>query len=231
MGLQRDKHVNSENSHVSGQDGDDTAIRDPSEAAERGPEEPTDMSARIWVTVLKRTAKELNADALTDRAAALTYYGILAVFPALLVGVAMLGVAGPSATHTVLDNVQKLAPGSLRDLLHTAVTQAGSSRGAGGALALVGLAGALWSASGYIAAFIRASNVVYDIPRGAPGVEDDAAAPGPDVADDGAAPGQRRDRGVRRPAGRAGRRPIGWAAPLWSGRSRNGRSWSCWWPS
>lgn len=128
----------------------------------------TDMPTRIWVTVLKRTAKELKADALTDRAAALTYYGILAVFPALLVGVAMLGVAGPSTTHTVLDNVQKLAPGSLRDLLHTAVTQAGSSRGTGGALALVGLAGALWSASGYIAAFIRASNVVYDIPEGRP---------------------------------------------------------------
>jgi membrane protein len=80
----------------------------------------------------------------------------------------MLGVLGPSATHTVLDNVQKLAPGPLRDLLHTAVTQAGSSRGTGGALAIVGLAGALWSASSYIAAFIRASNVVYDIPEGRP---------------------------------------------------------------
>jgi membrane protein len=168
MGLKRDGHVSREDNGVSRQDGEDTAIRNPSEAVERGPDEPTDMPTRIWVKVLKRTAKEFKADALSDRAAALTYYGILAVFPALLVGVAMLGVIGPSATHTVLDNVQKLAPGSLRDLLHTAVTQAGSSRGAGGVLALAGLAGALWSASSYIAAFIRASNVVYDIPEGRP---------------------------------------------------------------
>ena len=144
------------------------AVRSPSEAEERGPAEPTEMPARTWVTALKRTAKEFKADELSDRAAALTYRGVLSLFPALLVGVSILGVLGPSATHTVLDNIQKLAPGSLRDVLHTAVTQAGSSRGAGGALAVVGLAGALWSASSYIAAFIRASNVVYDIREGRP---------------------------------------------------------------
>ena len=172
MGLNRGKHLSRREADSettrdpSAAEGE--AVRDPSEAEERGPDEPTDIPARSWVTVLKRAAKEFKADALTDRAAALTYYGILAVFPALLVGVAMLGVLGPSATHTVLDNVQKLAPGSLRDLLHTAVTQAGSNRGTGGALAIVGLVGALWSASSYIAAFIRASNAVYDIPEGRP---------------------------------------------------------------
>ena len=150
------------------QNSEDEAVRAQADADERGPDEPTDMPARTWMTVLKRTAKEFKADSLSDRAAALTYFGVLAVFPGLLVGVAILGILGPSATHTVLDNVQKLAPGPLRDTLHTAVTQAGSSRGAGGALAAVGLAGALWSASSYIAAFIRASNVVYDIPEGRP---------------------------------------------------------------
>lgn len=154
--------------HVSRPDGDDPAVGEPLEAEARGPEQPTQMPARTWLTVLKRTTKEFKTDELSDRAAALTYFGVLAVFPALLVGVAILGLLGPSATHTVLDNVQKLAPGSLRDMLHTAVTQAGSSRGAGGALAVVGLAGALWSASGYIAAFIRASNMVYDIREGRP---------------------------------------------------------------
>jgi len=79
-----------------------------------------------------------------------------------------LGLIGPSATNTLLDNLQQLAPGASRDLLHDSVTQLQASRGTGGVLAVVGLAGALWSASGYIAAFIRASNVVYDIREGRP---------------------------------------------------------------
>ncbi|GAA1987019.1 YihY/virulence factor BrkB family protein [Catenulispora subtropica] len=141
---------------------------DPSVAAERGPDTPTELPARSWSAVFKRTVKEFRDDELPDRAAALTYYGVLAVFPALLVVVSILGLLGASATNTLLDNVQKLAPGSLRDLLHTAVTQVRASRGIGGTLAVVGLAGALWSASGYIAAFIRAANAVYDIREGRP---------------------------------------------------------------
>lgn len=169
MGLNRDGDADGQaGGQADDDEGEGEAIRSLSEAQERGPDEPTDMPARTWVTVLKRTAKEFKADALADQAAALTYYGILAVFPALLVGVAMLGVLGPSATRRVLDNVQRLAPGSLRDLLHTAVTQAGSGRGTGGVLAVVGLVGALWSASSYVAAFIRASNAVYDMPEGRP---------------------------------------------------------------
>lgn len=161
MGRTREDHDDS-------QDRAGQAAPRPAEAAERGPGSPTDISARNWGAVLKRTAKEFQDDQLSDRAAALTYFGVLAVFPALLVGVAVLGLLGQSATDTVLDNVQKLAPGSLRDLLHTAVTQVRADRGASGALAVVGLLFALWSASGYIAAFIRASNVVYDIREGRP---------------------------------------------------------------
>ncbi|ACU75484.1 ribonuclease BN [Catenulispora acidiphila DSM 44928] len=138
------------------------------EAVERGPDSPTELPARSWLAVLRRTAGEFRDDELSDRAAALTYYGVLAVFPALLVVVSVLGLIGPSATNSLLDNIQKLAPGSVRDLLRTAVTQVRSSRGAGGTLAVVGLAGALWSASGYVAAFIRASNVVYDMREGRP---------------------------------------------------------------
>lgn len=136
--------------------------------AGKPPDSPTQVSKSSWLRVLKRTAKEFKRDELTDRAAALTYYGILALFPALLVLVALLGIAGDSATRTVLDNIQKLAPGSARDVITNAVTQLQSSGGTSSVLAVVGLLGALWSASGYIAAFIRASNVVYDVPEGRP---------------------------------------------------------------
>ncbi|MER7696022.1 YihY/virulence factor BrkB family protein [Streptomyces sp. NPDC096095] len=132
------------------------------------PDSPADISRRSWAHVLKRTVKEFKRDELPDRAAGLTYYGILALFPALLVLVALLGIAGDSATRTVLDNIQKLAPGSARDVLTNAVTQLQSSGGTSSVLAVVGLLGALWSASGYIAAFIRSSNAVYDMPEGRP---------------------------------------------------------------
>ncbi|WP_327267535.1 YihY/virulence factor BrkB family protein [Streptomyces sp. NBC_01218] len=132
------------------------------------PDSPTKVSKGSWGHILKRTVKEFKRDELTDRAAGLTYYGILALFPALLVLVAMLGIAGESATRTVLDNIQKLAPGAARDVITNAVTQLQSSGGTSTVLAIVGLLGALWAASGYIAAFIRASNVVYDVPEGRP---------------------------------------------------------------
>ncbi|MFE5855342.1 YihY/virulence factor BrkB family protein [Streptomyces sp. NPDC056500] len=134
----------------------------------KSPDSPAQVSKSSWVQVLKRTVREFKRDELTDRAAGLTYYGILALFPALLVLVALLGIAGDSATQAVLDNVQKLAPGSARDVITNAVTQLQSSGGTSSGLAVVGLLGALWSASGYIAAFIRASNVVYDVREGRP---------------------------------------------------------------
>ncbi|MEV8100478.1 YihY/virulence factor BrkB family protein [Kitasatospora sp. NPDC085879] len=133
-----------------------------------GPDSPLQVPAHGWWQVLKRTGREFLADELPDRAAALTYYGILAIFPALLVLVSLLALAGTSATDTVLDNLQSLAPGSARDILHSAITQLQSGRATGGLLAVLGLAGALWSASGYIGAFIRAANAVYDIREGRP---------------------------------------------------------------
>ncbi|MFE7779073.1 YihY/virulence factor BrkB family protein [Streptomyces sp. NPDC057445] len=132
------------------------------------PDEPTDMRKRSWGAVLKRTLKEFKDDELADRAAALTYYGILALFPALLVLVSLLGIAGKSATQGVLDNLTKLTPGAARDIITNAVTQLQSSGGTSSILAIVGLVMALWSASGYVAAFIRTSNAVYDIPEGRP---------------------------------------------------------------
>ncbi|MFD3608047.1 YihY/virulence factor BrkB family protein [Streptomyces atroolivaceus] len=132
------------------------------------PDTPTKVGRASWAAVLRRTLKEFKRDELADRAAALTYYGILALFPALLVLVSLLGIAGESATQTVLDNIRKLAPGAARDVLSNAVKQLQSSSGTGWVMAIVGLAAALWSASGYVAAFMRTSNVVYDLPEGRP---------------------------------------------------------------
>ncbi|MGW0564046.1 YihY/virulence factor BrkB family protein [Streptomyces sp. NPDC003016] len=132
------------------------------------PDGPTGMGKKSWGAVLRRTVAEFKDDELADRAAALTYYGVLALFPALLVLVSLLGIAGESATKSILDNLTKLTPGAARDIITNAVEQLQASGGTGSILAIVGLVGALWSASGYVAAFIRSSNAVYDIPEGRP---------------------------------------------------------------
>ncbi|NWF25483.1 YihY/virulence factor BrkB family protein [Streptomyces sp. PKU-EA00015] len=138
------------------------------ETGPSAPDTPTQLPKRSWGQVLRRTLKEFKDDELADRAAALTYYGVLALFPALLVLVSLLGIAGASATQKVVDNLQQLAPGAARDVITNAVTQLQGSGGTGSVLAVVGLLGALWSASGYVAAFIRSSNAVYDMPEGRP---------------------------------------------------------------
>ncbi len=127
-----------------------------------------DLPRRSWWTVLRSTGREFMEDELPDRAAALTYYGILAIFPALLVLVSVLGVVGKAATDAVLDDVGKLAPGAARDILRNAVVQLQDNGGTSTVLMVVGLAAALWSASGYVGAFIRSSNEVYDIREGRP---------------------------------------------------------------
>ncbi|MDP9685967.1 YihY/virulence factor BrkB family protein [Streptomyces griseoviridis] len=141
----------------------------PDAATERAaPDSPTELPKRSWSALLRRVLKEFKDDELTDRAAALTYYGVLSLFPALLVLVSLLGIAGESATQGVLDNVQKLAPGPARDVLTNAIEQLRAKAGLGSVLAVVGLVGAVWSASGYVAAFIRSANAVYDVPEGRP---------------------------------------------------------------
>ncbi|MFK4099658.1 YihY/virulence factor BrkB family protein [Streptomyces sp. NPDC019531] len=141
----------------------------PDEQVERqAPDTPTDLPKRSWGAVLKGTLKEFKKDELTDRAAALTYYGILALFPALLALISLLGVVGQSTSQQVLDNIQKLAPGAAQDVLRNAVQQMQGNAGIGSVMAIVGLVLAVWSASGYVAAFIRAANAVYGIPEGRP---------------------------------------------------------------
>jgi membrane protein len=132
------------------------------------PDTPADLPKSSWKAVLRGSLREFKDDELTDRAAALTYYGVLSLFPALLVLVSLLGIAGQSATDKVLENINGLAPGAARDIITRAVEQLQGGSGTGSVVAIVGLVLAIWSASGYVAAFIRTANAVYDVPEGRP---------------------------------------------------------------
>jgi membrane protein len=141
---------------------------DPRFSRDRPPESPGRLGVGSWFGVLKRTVKEFKEDNLTDWAAALTYYGILAIFPALLVLVSVLGLIGNSATQPLIDNLGQVAPGPAKEIFTSAIENLQGSSGAAGIFFIVGLAGALWSASGYVAAFMRASNSIYDMEEGRP---------------------------------------------------------------
>lgn len=142
-------------------------------AAGRGdppPEGPTDISGRGWWATLKRTAKEFKDDGLQDWAAALTYYAVLSLFPMLIVLVALVGLFGeyPRTVNALLDIVREVAPRSAADTVERSITGVVRNKGGAGALLGIGLLTALWSASGYIGAFIRASNAVYEVEEGRP---------------------------------------------------------------
>jgi membrane protein len=134
----------------------------------REPEQPTDVPKPAWGGVLKRTVREFQADNLTDLAAALTYYGVLAIFPMLIVIVSVLGLIGKSVTTPLLNNLGQVAPGAAKTIFTNAITNIQTHQSTAGVLFIVGLVVALWSASGYIAAFMRAANVVWDVPEGRP---------------------------------------------------------------
>ncbi len=121
-----------------------------------------------WWGVLKRTVREFRDDDLTDLAAALTYYGVLSLFPALIFLVSILGLVGQSATQPLLDNLSELAPGPANDIVSGAVRQIAANQGAAGFVFVLGLAVALWTASNYVGAFFRASNRIYEVEEGRP---------------------------------------------------------------
>src|SRR4051812_4653640 len=115
----------------------------------RAPDSPAKLPKGSWFGVLKRTVREFKEDNLTDWAAALTYYAILAIFPAILALVSVLGLLGSSATQPLIDNVSTVAPGAAKDVVTSAVKNLQQNQGAAGVLVIVGIAVALWSASGY----------------------------------------------------------------------------------
>ena len=151
------------------------------EKRERGNGSPTEPVRRDYAPagtyakptlfgVLRRTATEFSEDNLTDWAAALTYYGLLALFPALIALVAILGLfADPKTTsQKITEIVTQIGPSSGAQTFSGPIKSITSNQSAAGILFVVGLVGALWSASGYVGAFMRASNVIYEVPEGRP---------------------------------------------------------------
>lgn len=133
-----------------------------------GPDRPSQLRAKGLFAALKRTFKQFSEDNVSDWAAALTYYGVLSIFPGALVIVSLLGMLGDTGQRTVEDAVTQITPNSqLRDLVNTVLDQV-QGTGNAGLAAILGLVVAFWSASGYIAAFMRASNAIYDVPEGRP---------------------------------------------------------------
>jgi membrane protein len=119
---------------------------------------------------LRRTATEFSEDNLSDWAAALTYYGLLAMFPALIALVGLIGLVGnpSSTTQTITQIVSKIGPSSAAQTFAGPIQSITSQKSTAGIMAIVGFVGALWSASSYIGAFMRAANVVYETPEGRP---------------------------------------------------------------
>jgi membrane protein len=122
------------------------------------------------VATLKRTLTEFSEDNMTVWAAALTYFGLLSLFPALIALVSILGLFGnpQSTTSTITQMVSQLGPKSAAQTFAGPIKSITSHRSAAGILFFVGLGAALWSASGYVGAFMKAANVIYETPEGRP---------------------------------------------------------------
>jgi membrane protein len=135
-----------------------------------GPEGPRRLSGSSWADALRRTVREFRDDNLIDWAAALTYYAVLAIFPALVALVSIVGLFGDpkGTTETITDIVSELGPESAADTFNDPIQSITANRGRAGALFVVGMVGALYSASGYIGAFMRASNAIYEVEEGRP---------------------------------------------------------------
>jgi membrane protein len=141
----------------------------PHEDDGRKPDSPTDLVKPSWRFTFRSAVAEFQRDQCTDLAAALTYYSVLSLFPALLAIVSLLGVVGQgeSTVAAIVDLVRSIGQGDVADQLRGPVSDMVGAGGAGITL-VIGLLGALWSASGYVGAFGRAMNRVYQIDEGRP---------------------------------------------------------------
>ena len=139
-------------------------------ADERGPDSPTDLTKQSAMFVLRKTAREFSKDQCTDLAAALTYYAVLALFPAMIALLSLVGLfnQGPSTVKTLLGILNQMGAGSMVSSVQKPLTDLAAAPQAAGVAFVVGLLGALWSASGYVGSFGRAMNRMYEIREGRP---------------------------------------------------------------
>jgi membrane protein len=124
---------------------------------------PGPLSRRDWYAALRRSLARVIREELTDWAAVLSYYSIQSIFPALLVVVALFGLIGRQAAQPLIDSFGDVTPGAVEQVLTTALQTLQRSQGTATVTVLIGVSVALWSASGYVAAFRRAANSVYGI--------------------------------------------------------------------
>jgi membrane protein len=123
-----------------------------------------------WWPTLKRTVKEFQEDNLTDWAASLTYYSLLSFFPAVIAMVSLIGIFGDptSTTRSLTEIIGEIGPESAAETFKGPIESITENRGTAGFALVFGILAALWSASGYTGAFMRASNVIYETPEGRP---------------------------------------------------------------
>ena len=141
----------------------------PSPDDSRKPDSPTDVTKPSWKYIAKKTFREFTKDQCPDLAAALTYYSVLSIFPALLALVSLLGIFGDAGktTGALLEIISGFAPADTVEAIREPIQQLSSSSAAGLTLVL-GIVTALWSASGYVGAFGRAMNRIYEVDEGRP---------------------------------------------------------------
>lgn len=135
----------------------------------RGPS-LSDLQATTWRGVFVRAVRAYRIDRCGDLAAGLTYRGLLSLFPALVVVVALAGlvVTNDEAVDTIVGIVEDLAPAAVADAVAARTREVAGGRSAAGVLLSVGLLGALWTASAYLRAFTRAANQIYGVREGRP---------------------------------------------------------------
>jgi membrane protein len=134
------------------------------------PAAPTDLTKPTWFGTARRAFVEFQDDNCTDWAAALTYYGVQALFPAAIVLVALVGLVsnGEQTVNAIIGLFKDLGAGSAIQALEGPIREVVAARHAAGLALVLGLVGALWSASGYVGAFSRASNAIYEVEEGRP---------------------------------------------------------------
>ena len=140
------------------------------QTSEREPDSPTDLTKHSWLYILRKTGREFTKDQCTDLAAALTYYAVLALFPALIALTSLVGVVGqgPQTVSTLLDVLRQMGAGQVAKTLGPTLTSLGQAQHAAGVAFVIGLLSALWSASGYVGSFGRAMNRMYEVREGRP---------------------------------------------------------------
>ncbi|GAA1852825.1 YihY/virulence factor BrkB family protein [Asanoa iriomotensis] len=132
------------------------------------PDRPAKLPASEWLAGARRAVKEFAEDGISDWAAALTYYGILSIFPGLLVVVSILGLLGKDTVTAVQNNLTSTLPAPVADFANNAIDQVSGNSSLASVGAVIGVLVAFWSASGYVSAFMRAANTIYDVPEGRP---------------------------------------------------------------